>query len=301
MFSDCQYAHRDEWNRREGDYNFVPQRFDPARRVAWTELRSLTHDGPRYLPAAFCYYNAPMEEGHDFCRPDSNGNAAGDSLDEAILAGIFEVVERDAAAIWWYNQALRPGVEIESFPTPYFSDLLADYARLDRRLWALDITSDFGIPVFVAISQSLTGNDEPVAGFGAHFDAHIALTRACTEVNQAIAAIESGATVRIAIGQWPSRDFLHPDPAIQPRAFPNYSAQGTGDIDRDLRLCIDRAHGMGIEILVLDQTRADVGLPVAKVVMPGMRHFWARFAPGRLYNAPLQKREADLNPAHLIL
>lgn len=301
LFSDCQYAHRDEWNRREGDYNFVPQRFDRARRVAWTELGSLTHDRPRYLPAAFCYYNVPMEEDHDFCRSDSNGNAAGDSLQGAILAGIFEVVERDAAAIWWYNQALRSGVEIESFPSPYFSELLADYARLDRHLWALDLTSDFGIPVFVAISQSLTDADEPVAGFGAHFDAQIALTRACTEVNQAIAAIESGATVRIAIGQWPSQDFLHPDPAIQPRIFPNYSTQGTGDLARDLRLCIDRARDMGIEILALDQTRADVGIPVAKVIMPGMRHFWARFAPGRLYNVPSPKREADLNPAHLIL
>jgi oxazoline/thiazoline synthase len=261
----------------------------------------LTHDRTRYLPAAFCYYNVPLEEDHDFCRPDSNGNAAGDTQQEAILSGIFEVVERDAAAIWWYNRTRRPGVEIESFPSPYLSELLADYARLDRHLWALDITSDFGIPVFVAISQSLSGNDEPVAGFGAHFDAQIALTRACTEVNQAIAAIESGATIRIALGQWPSQDFLHPDPAIPPRAFPDYLAQSTGYTDRDLRLCIDRAHAMGIEILALEQTRADVGLPVAKVVMPGMRHFWARFAPGRLYDVPSPKREADLNPAHLIL
>ncbi|HEX4230758.1 MAG TPA: TOMM precursor leader peptide-binding protein [Bryobacteraceae bacterium] len=299
LFSESQYAHRDEWNRREGDYNFVPQRFDPFRRVAWVELRSLTHGRPRYLPAAFCYYNVPIdEEDHDFCRPDSNGNAAGDSLQEAILAGIFEVVERDAAAIWWYNRARRPGVEIESFPLPYFGDLLADYARLGRRLWALDLTTDFGIPVFVAISQSLVGNDDPVAGFGAHFDAQIALTRACTEVNQAVAAIESGATVRIALGQWASRDFLHPDPA---QRFVGYSNPSTGNIDRNLRLCIDRARELGIEILVLDQTRADVGLPVAKVVMPGMRHFWARFAPGRLYKVPSPKQEPDLNPAHLIL
>ena len=35
-----------------------------------------------------------------------------------------------------------------------------------------------------------------------------------------------------------------------------------------------------MEMLVLDQTRPEIGLPVAKVIVPGMRHFWARFAPG---------------------
>ena len=56
-------------------------------------------------------------------------------------------------------------------------------------------------------------------------------------------------------------------------------------------------------MLVLDQTRADIGLPVAKVVVPGMRHFWSRLAPGRLYDVPvklgwLPKRlqEDELNP-----
>ena len=129
LFSESQYADRAEWNRREGDYNFVPQRFDSHRRVAWTELRSLTQERSRYLPAAFCYYNVPIEDDHDFCRPDSNGNAAGESFLEAVLSGIFEVVERDAAGIWWYNETRRPGVEIESFvhPVPF---------RASRRLCA---------------------------------------------------------------------------------------------------------------------------------------------------------------------
>lgn len=301
LFSEHQYEERDEWNRREGDYNFVPKRFDSRRCVPWAELRSLTQERLRYLPAAFCYYNVPLEDDHDFCRPDSNGNAAGDSLQGAILAGIFEIVERDAVATWWYNCARRPGVAIESFPTPYFSGLLADYRRMGRRLSVLDLTSDFEIPVFAAISQTISDDGKPLAGFGAHFDAQVALTRACTEVNQAIAAAERGSTVRIALGPWTSRAFLCPDPATPLRSFTTYSNQSTGDVNGDVSLCVDRARKAGIEVLVLDQTRADVGLPVAKVAMPGMRHFWARFAPGRLYQSPSPKPETDLNPAHLIL
>jgi ribosomal protein S12 methylthiotransferase accessory factor len=63
-----------------------------------------------------------------------------------------------------------------------------------------------------------------------------------------------------------------------------------------------------MEILVLDQTRPDLGMPVAKVIVPGLRHFWARFAPGRLYDVPVQMRwlekprmEEELNPIPMIL
>jgi len=51
--------------------------------------------------------------------------------------------------------------------------------------------------------------------------------------------------------------------------------------------CVEAARRRGIEVLVLDQTRPDVGLPVVRVIMPGMRHFWARLAPGRLYDVPV--------------
>jgi ribosomal protein S12 methylthiotransferase accessory factor len=54
---------------------------------------------------------------------------------------------------------------------------------------------------------------------------------------------------------------------------------------------------------VLDQTRPDLGVPVVKVIVPGLRHFWARFGPGRLYDVPVElgwldapTAEADLNP-----
>ena len=42
-----------------------------------------------------------------------------------------------------------------------------------------------------------------------------------------------------------------------------------------------------MEMLVLEQTRPDIALPVVKVIVPGLRHFWARFAPGRLYEVPV--------------
>jgi hypothetical protein len=57
---------------------------------------------------------------------------------------------------------------------------------------------------------------------------------------------------------------------------------------------------------VLDQTRPDTGLHVVKVFVPGLRHFWPRLAPGRLYDVPVGMgwlakplTEDQLNTQHL--
>ena len=55
------------------------------------------------IPTAYCYYRYPQADGHNFCRGDSNGNAAGSSLEEAIVQGFMELVERDCIALWWYS------------------------------------------------------------------------------------------------------------------------------------------------------------------------------------------------------
>lgn len=64
----------------------------------------------------------------------------------------------------------------------------------------------------------------------------------------------------------------------------------------------------GLELLVLDQTRPDVGMPVVKVLIPGMRSVRARFAPGRLFDVPvaLGRRARpleyhEINPVPLVI
>ena len=76
----------------------------------------------------------------------------------------------------------------------------------------------------------------------------------------------------------------------------------------DVLLCQRLVERHGMEMLVLDQTRAEIGLPVVKVIVPGLRHFWARFAPGRLYDVPVRLgwlpqplREEQLNPIPMFL
>jgi ribosomal protein S12 methylthiotransferase accessory factor len=74
-------------------------------------------------------------------------------------------------------------------------------------------------------------------------------------------------------------------PASTPDDFGYTLAQ---DILENVRNVQRRLEAAGLEILVLDQTRPDIGLPVVKVIVPGMRSVWARFAPGRLFDVPVR-------------
>lgn len=128
-FSERQYAEREVWNSRGSSFNRVPEPFDPERIVDWTPVWSLTEERHKYLPTQLLYYRAPARDGDEavYSIGCSNGNASGNTLAEALLQGFFELVERDAVALWWYNMLSRPGVDAESFGDPWIVKLAAHY------------------------------------------------------------------------------------------------------------------------------------------------------------------------------
>jgi bacteriocin biosynthesis cyclodehydratase domain-containing protein len=301
-YSERQYAERERWNAMGSKVRWVPEPFDDRVELEWTPLWSLVDDAPRWLPAACCWYGYPVEAGPRVAAADSNGCAAGSTLDEAVLQGLFELVERDCVALWWYNRVRRPGVALESFEVPWVLELVERYRELRRELWALDLTHDLGIPAFAAISRRIDApREDVILGFAAHVDARTALVRAMTEVGQSLPSVPSAADGpdaplrgdnEEAIRWWSratvaSQPYLVPDPAKPLRTLADQLRPPRADVTVTLRQCVERLHARGLSTLVLDQTRPDVGLPVARVVVPGLRHFWPRFGPGRLYDVPV--------------
>ncbi len=318
LFSDYQYQTRHEWNENCPSYfQKVPEPFDPEREIEWTPIWSLTHEELRYLPTAYCYYGY-REPFAQYCWADSNGTAAGNSKEEAILQGFMELVERDCVALWWYNRLKRPAVDLDSFEQPYIHALKEYYHSLDRELWVLDLTNDFNIPAFAALSRSKNqATEDIIYGFGAHFDPLIAITRALTEANQVLPVVlsmndDSSANYSCGDGlaqSWwqnatiKNQPYLLPDHNVAPKTLKDYPQLGSNDLRDDIITCVDIARDRGLETLVLDQTRPDIGLNVVKVVVPGLRHFWKRWGKGRLYDLPVQmgqlsrsRQESELNP-----
>ncbi|MGK7942412.1 MAG: TOMM precursor leader peptide-binding protein [Crocosphaera sp.] len=319
QFSQQQYQTREEWNSKcKGWFQKVPEPFDETRVIDWTPVWSLTHQEFKYLPTSYCYYGYPQSDFLD-CWADSNGCAAGNTIEEAILQGFMELVERDSVALWWYNRLSKTQVDLDSFDEPYFQQLKKYYKSLNRDLWVLDITSDFNIPCFAAISSRKDREVEDIIlGYGAHFDPKIGISRALTEVNQILPNVlnfkEDGTTNYppsadpLAIKWWQTatlenQSYLVPDKQILGKKSSDYLQLASDDLLDDVKLCQKIVEEKGMEMLVLDQTRPDIGLRVAKVIVPGICHMWKRLGAGRLYDVPVSMgwlkeplKEDELNP-----
>ncbi|MBW4616806.1 MAG: TOMM precursor leader peptide-binding protein [Desmonostoc vinosum HA7617-LM4] len=310
-FSLHQYQNREELNQKNASHNWIYQPFDETKVIEWTPVWSLTEQTQKYFPTALCYYGYSLPEDHNFGRADSNGNAAGNTLEEAVFQGFFELVERDGVGIWWYNRLKCPGVDLASFNEPYLLELQELYRTKNRDLWVLDITTDLNIPVFVALSRRTDGKDEKIImGFGAHLDPKIGILRAVTEMNQLGLGFDFDVNIQMwKMKEWMSQatlenqPYLAPDSQMPPLRYDDYQLRWSDDIYQDVITCVEIAKNAGLETLLLDQTRPDIGLNVVKVIVPGLRHFWWRLAPGRLYDVPVKigkfpapLTEEQLNP-----
>jgi oxazoline/thiazoline synthase len=287
----------------------LPALFDGSARIEWSPVWSLRDARFKYLPTTLLYF---FYRGAAAFAADSNGCAAGNTLEEAIVQGFLELVERDAYAIWWYNRLERPELDLGPFDDSYVRDLQKQLAQSGRRLWVLDVTSDLGIPTFVAMTHWMQNGRENIEfGSGAHFDARIALLRALTELNQflSLGLMGGGTGEKSSLdGAAPLRLEDHPylTPSGGPMAQPEFDSKfGRLDTREQVMACVSLAKQAGLDFLVLDQTRPDIEAPVVRVIAPGLRHFYRRFAPGRLYDVPVKLglrarplKENELNPIH---
>jgi oxazoline/thiazoline synthase len=290
-YSEAQYAIRNDDSQHD-EAHPAPEPFDPDARIEWSPVWSLRDQRFKYIPTSLLYF---FYSGPRAFHTDSNGCAAGNTVQEAIVQGFLELVERDAYAIWWYNRSQRAEVDLSRIEDSYVRDLQSQFADFGRKVWVLDVTSDLGVPTYVAIMHWIKNGQEHIEfGSGAHFDPRIALLRTLTELSQflAIGMMNGGS------GEKPSLDGVTPLkienypfllPAKNPIPTPQLGLPIPRSTTREqVDACVEIARRAGHDFMVLDQTRPDVGVPVVRVIVPGLRHFYRRFGPGRLYNVPVR-------------
>jgi ribosomal protein S12 methylthiotransferase accessory factor len=297
----------------------APAPFDRSAEIEWSPVWSLRDNRFKHLPTSLLYFFYQGPGAFRF-HADSNGCAAGNTREEAIVQGFLELVERDAYAIWWYNRSQRAEVDLGQFDDPYIHDLKIQLAETGRRLWLLDVTSDLGIPSFVTVAHWMEKGEEFIDfGSGSHFDARIAALRAMTELSQFLSIGLMGGRSQNPSSQESSQDSnrdgsppfrLQDYPYLMPSGTPVVRPDFSSDFGRlasgeQVTACVNLAKREGLDFLVLDQTRPDIEVPVVRVIVPGLRHFYRRFGPGRLYDVPIKLglrdrplSEHELNPLH---
>ncbi len=285
--------------------------FDPQRPMAWTLAHSLVDGAERLVPSRLVWFGHPTRSAGTWARADSNGCAAGRTRADATQRALLELVERDAVAQWWYQQPRRPRVAPAALRDPLVRRLLAWLAADGRASWVLDLTGDLGVPVAAAISVCRHGpHPRVLMGFAARLSMRHAVRRALVELAQEqaiVRAADAGLLRQLrADRHWLRHGTLaaHPhlvpdDHAARVRARTRQVPQATAAV----RQLVQRLVEAELSPLLVTFPSAKAGSTAVKAIVPGLRPWWPRFAPGRLYEAPVRagwmdvaRTEAQLNP-----
>lgn len=301
LFSEAQFQNRDTWNKSHSELHWIPEKAVELNKVTWTKAKSLESNCTKFVPSGIVYMHFSFRNEPEFCRADTNGCAAGQTLVDALLAALLELIERDAVAIWWYNRVPRPAINLDSLGDLRLLDIRRALEREGHKVYILDLTTNLGIPAYVAVAP-LPDGSMPFFGCGAHVSPRLAAFKALSELSQIWFWSKRG-RASDELCDWLRTANARQTSYLQPSGEVNPVDSGTMSAEENLRACVASVIGAGIEPMYVDLTRPEIGIPVVRVLAPGLRHFWARFAPGRLYDVPvsmgwLDRRleESNLNP-----
>ena len=217
-------------------------------------------------------------------RTDSNGLASGNHPLEAISSALYEVIERDAITCWEEAArrlgALPPRVRKESVFDPQTLEAIERFDSAGLEVVLYDCTLDTGVPVYAAYWKDPEGSGL-WAGFGAHLDPGVAMLRAVTEAAQQNTVVIAGARDNLFGAFYDRLGFSDPSPTWESmRAHPvtvdvgDRASLATPTFEGDLAVVLRLLREAGLErAIVLDLTRPDWDISVARVLVPGLEPY----------------------------
>lgn len=323
LFSPNQY--------RQPDFRFTP--FSQDAPVRWVEGYSLTQDRTVLIPASFVYTPYTfLNEKERFRTPISTGLACGNSIEEAILMGLYEVVERDALMIMWLNRLSLALVEIDSIDDSHLQDLIARHGKKGVKVYFTDITTDLSIPTFLAVTESQRDNGVAVTiGTASRVSPKQAMLKALEESAHARNWVKIMMRTRDPITptddfsfvrDFPDHPFLYGHTFMLPHTefirgsqatlrFEDLPEPQNESILSNLRYCLKVLADKGHDVIVVDITSpdvADLGFSVVRVAIPALQPIsvevgYRCLGGNRLYEVPVRLghrdrpvKEEEVNP-----
>lgn len=319
--------------RRGKQRKWSLSRFSEQTKMNWVRGYHLGKKQPVLVPACFVYmpYSFTSKE-EMIWYPVSTGQACRSTLEEAILTGIFEVVERDAFTIMWLNRLPMPRVDISKAQNKELQEIVRRFAACHIRVYINEIATDIGIPTFCtwAVNQSSSG-PAVVVGAATDLNPEAAIQKSLEETahtrmwvkrlmkdhpspNYAddysdVTTFEDHVLLYSRFDALPRLDFiLNPSREVKVEEIANLSSN---DVAVDIHTCLVKICQKGLDIIVVDITTPDVaeaGFSVVKVLIPGMQplnanHNYRYLGGTRVYEVPRilgytdrNTTEEELNP-----
>ncbi|HEV7628867.1 MAG TPA: TOMM precursor leader peptide-binding protein [Streptomyces sp.] len=293
--------------------------FDPDREIPWVWGHSLRDDRPVLVPARLAYYSAGLAA-DNFVFECSNGCAIGSCLEEAVLGGLLELIERDAFLLAWYGGTPLTEIDLATVSGGAVPAMTARAAMQGYDVHAFDNRIDLAVPVVTALAVRRDGGPGSFSfGAGASLDPEAALEGALSEVLTYIPHLPRQVEERRGELEAMADDFSkvlhlkdhaqlyglprmtgHVGTYLQPAGRQPVSAlygewqesgrPRSGDLLDDVALCRDELVRAGHDVIVVDQTTPEqerIGLCTVSTIVPGLLPIdfgWSR------QRAPLRPR-----------
>lgn len=275
--------------------------FDPARPIPWVRGWSLRDEREVLVPARLVYYSAGTAADH-FVFECSNGCAIGSCLEEAVLFGLLELIERDAFLLGWYGDARLTEIDLGSCRSPVVRAMTDRAALCGYDVHAFDNRIDLAVPVVTGLAVRRDGGPGTLAfAAGAAFDPETAVESAVSEILTYLPHLPRQVTERPAELEAMAEDFdlvrrlpdhaalfglprmkSHVGSYLEPSSVrPLDEVYGPWERDRprgrdlrdDLLWCRDELVRAGCDVIVVDQTTPEqrrMGLRTVSTLAPGL-------------------------------
>ncbi|HYL37794.1 MAG TPA: YcaO-like family protein, partial [Bryobacteraceae bacterium] len=280
--------------------------FDPARPIGWVRGRELPGLRPVWLPAELVYLNSFDDL---LAPPDSTGMAAGPDLQSAILAGLFEVVERDAFTVTWL--ARQPAARADSSMSGALDrSIVPHYGRRGVAVRLYRLSSPVPIAVILALAVDPAGRGPAaVVGLGCHLDPSVAARKALFELCQVRPGVPPDAGSRLETpsdvrtledhaGYYASPQRLTEFAFLDSDTTADGTNRSTGSLAGDIEFCVQELARAGCRTAYVDITAPELEefpIRVARVVVTGLQPIHFGYGMERLGSRRAPKK--NWNPA----
>lgn len=250
-------------------------------RIEWIEAVNIKDESKVWVPANAVFHPYVTRSASHIFKSNTNGLASGNVLEEAILQALCEVIERDA---WSFFEIFKnkSRLDLSMCDNEIILDFLTKFENAGIELTLLDLTSDVGVCTIAAVADDVKLKDPALLtmGIGTHLDPEIAVIRAISEVAQSRATQIHGTredTVRADFMRKAGYDRMKRinkhwfDDSGEVKSFDSLVDLSSDDISKDINSILGLLDNVGCtDVYFVDLTREDVGVPVVRVIVPGM-------------------------------
>lgn len=232
----------------------------------------------------------------------SNGVGAGADYDSALMSGIFELIERDAVALWWYGHKPAKSIDPNRLPGGRIAEIIRMSKHVPtRKVSFLDLTTEFGIPVVASISCDINGQNL-ACGYGCNSSYETAASKAFLEMCQMELAHSETLSLLKLVGESAlpnnERILLGRIRNLNLNDFPQFRAssekklEDADDNELTREKLLQTLTQAGLRVYIADITRKNFGIPVIRAIIPGLQPPNLHYISDRLLNT---MRENDIS------